>query len=38
MYIRARYGHGARLDYEKEWRMKRKISGGEINRSRITFN
>ncbi len=28
MYIRARYGHGARLNYEKEWRMKRKISGG----------
>ena len=28
LYIRARYGHGARLNYEKEWRMDRKISGG----------
>ena len=28
MYIRARYGHGARLNYNKEWRMKKKLSGG----------
>ena len=28
LYIRARYGHGARLNYDKEWRMNRKISGG----------
>ena len=28
MYIRARYGHGARLGYEKEWRAKREIAGG----------
>tara|TARA_B100000902_G_scaffold398010_1_gene463450 strand:+ start:1155 stop:2135 length:981 start_codon:yes stop_codon:yes gene_type:complete len=28
MYIRARYGHGARLNYNKEWRMIKKISGG----------
>lgn len=28
MYVRARYGHGARLNYNKEWRMNKKISGG----------
>ena len=28
MYIRARYGHGGRLHYEKEWRAKKHISGG----------
>lgn len=28
MYIRARYGHGGRLGYEKEWRADPKISGG----------
>ncbi len=28
MYIRARYGHGARLNYQKEWRMRKNISGG----------
>ncbi len=28
MYIRARYGHGARLGYEKEWRGIPEISGG----------
>jgi predicted dehydrogenase len=28
LYIRARYGHGARLNYNKEWRMDKKISGG----------
>lgn len=28
MFIRARYGHGARLGYEKEWRFQKKISGG----------
>ncbi len=28
MYIRARYGHGARLKYHKEWRMNKKLSGG----------
>ena len=28
MYIRARYGHGGRLGYEKEWRAKRDLSGG----------
>jgi predicted dehydrogenase len=28
MYIRARYGHGARLGYEKEWRGNPAISGG----------
>ena len=27
MYVRARYGHGARLGYNKEWRRQR-ISGG----------
>ena len=28
MYIRSRYGHGGRLNYEKEWRSNKKISGG----------
>jgi len=28
MYIRARYGHGGRLGYEKEWRSDPVIAGG----------
>ena len=28
MFVRGRYGHGARLGYEKEWRAKPAISGG----------
>jgi predicted dehydrogenase len=28
MFIRARYGHGGRLGYEKEWRADPKLSGG----------
>lgn len=28
MFIRARYGHGGRLGYEKEWRADLQISGG----------
>ena len=28
MFIRARYGHGARLGYEKEWRANPSLSGG----------
>ena len=28
MFIRARYGHGGRLGYEKEWRFDKKIAGG----------
>jgi len=28
LYIRARYGHGARPGYEKEWRANAAISGG----------
>jgi predicted dehydrogenase len=28
MFIRARYGHGGRLGYEKEWRAKPEFSGG----------
>jgi len=28
MFIRGRYGHGARLGYEKEWRSKLELSGG----------
>jgi predicted dehydrogenase len=28
MYIRARYGHGGRLGYEKEWRWNKSVSGG----------
>ena len=28
MFIRARYGHGARIGYDKEWRAKPELSGG----------
>ena len=28
MYIRAIYGHGGRLNYEKEWRFRKSLSGG----------
>jgi predicted dehydrogenase len=28
MFIRARYGHGGRPGYEKEWRLRRSMSGG----------
>jgi predicted dehydrogenase len=28
MFIRARYGHGGRVGYEKEWRAQPAISGG----------
>lgn len=28
MFIRGRYGHGGRLDYEKEWRANPMLSGG----------
>jgi predicted dehydrogenase len=28
MFLRARYGHGGRLGYEKEWRANPEISGG----------
>lgn len=28
MYIRARYGHGGRLGYEREWRADRERAGG----------
>lgn len=28
MFIKSSYGHGARLNYQNEWRMKPKISGG----------
>jgi predicted dehydrogenase len=28
LYIRARYGHGGRLGYEKEWRANPQFSGG----------
>jgi predicted dehydrogenase len=28
MFIRARYGHGGRVGYEKEWRADAKLSGG----------
>lgn len=28
MFIRARYGHGGRINYEKEWRASKEISGG----------
>ena len=28
MFIRARYGHGARIGYEKEWRANPAFSGG----------
>jgi predicted dehydrogenase len=28
MFIRARYGHGGRVGYDKEWRANSKLSGG----------
>lgn len=28
MFMRARYGHGARLGYEKEWRAQPELAGG----------
>jgi len=28
MFIRARYGHGGRIGYDKEWRAKPELSGG----------
>ena len=28
MFIRARYGHGARVGYDQEWRANPKLSGG----------
>ena len=28
MFIRARYGHGARMGYDKEWRSNPELSGG----------
>jgi predicted dehydrogenase len=28
MFVRGRYGHGGRLGYEQEWRLKPEISGG----------
>ncbi len=28
LFIRAKYGHGGRLGYEKEWRFDKDISGG----------
>jgi predicted dehydrogenase len=28
MYVRARYGHGGRLGYDREWRAQPEVSGG----------
>ncbi len=28
MFLRARYGHGGRIGYEKEWRAQPEVSGG----------
>src|SRR5205814_4241905 len=28
MFVRARYGHGGRIGYEREWRANPQISGG----------
>ena len=28
LFLRARYGHGGRLGYEKEWRAQKEVSGG----------
>lgn len=28
MFIRARYGHGGRIGYDKEWRAQKELSGG----------
>ena len=28
MFVRARYGHGGRIGYDKEWRARPELSGG----------
>ncbi len=28
LFVRGRYGHGGRVGYEKEWRLRREMSGG----------
>lgn len=28
LFLRARYGHGGRIGYEKEWRARKELSGG----------
>lgn len=28
LFIRAKYGHGGRIGYEKEWRFRKELSGG----------
>lgn len=28
LFMRAKYGHGGRIGYEKEWRFKKELSGG----------
>lgn len=28
LFLRAKYGHGGRVGYEKEWRFKKQLSGG----------
>lgn len=28
LFLRAKYGHGGRIGYEKEWRFKKELSGG----------
>lgn len=28
MFVRARYGHGGRIGYDKEWRANKELSGG----------
>ena len=28
MFMRARYGHGARVGYDREWRAKKEVAGG----------
>ncbi len=28
MFVRARYGHGGRVGYDREWRMRPELSGG----------
>jgi predicted dehydrogenase len=30
MFVRARYGHGGRTGYEKEWRARQAAGGGEL--------
>ena len=35
MFLRARYGHGGRIGYDREWRSKPELSGGGAAQDRV---